>query len=144
QTSFILVGTVRKNLDPLGKYKDEDLTAALHEVGLWNRVRSLPDGLNTVISEASSSFSTGEKQLLCLARALLQNNKIVVLDEATANVDFETDNFIQQKIMEKFHDSTVFTIAHRLSTIANYDRVMVMDKGRVREFDHPYKLLVKN
>lgn len=144
QTPFTFTETVKKNLDPLGEYGDAKIITALEESGLWNYINSLPEGLNTTISNTSSLFSTGQKQLLCLARALLQNNKIIVLDEATSNVDFETDNFIQSKIMERFRESTVFTIAHRLSTVAHYDRVMVMDKGRVKEFDHPYKLLVRN
>lgn len=96
------------------------------------------------ISYSQSVFSVGEKQLLCLARAILRKAKIVVLDEATANVDYETDAFIQQKIKEKFKDCTIFTIAHRLSTIIDYDRILVMDAGKVVEYDHPYKLLVNS
>ena len=82
----------------------------------------------------------GQKQLLCLARALLRANKIVVLDEATSNVDKKTDRFIQQVLREKFKHETLITIAHRLLTIADYDKVIVMDKGLVREVGHPYKL----
>mmetsp|Transcript_78241 Transcript_78241/g.91381 ORF Transcript_78241/g.91381 Transcript_78241/m.91381 type:complete len:587 (-) Transcript_78241:119-1879(-) len=143
QTPFIFMGTVRKNLDPLGEHSDEEIINALQETDLWDYVKTLPNGINTEMSNSSSVFSVGQKQLICLARTLLQNNKILVLDEATANVDFETDNFIQKKIMERFKNSTIFTIAHRLSTVANYDRVLVMDKGRVVEIDHPYLLLVK-
>ena len=144
QTPYIFVGSVRRNLDPLNEYSEQRIIDALIETGLWEYIKTLPKGLETDMSNASSVFSVGQKQLICLARTLLQNNKILVLDEATANIDFETDNFIQQKIMERFKDSTIFTIAHRLSTVANYDKVLVMDKGRVIEFDHPYKLLVKN
>ena len=79
-----------------------------------------------------------------MARAILRKAKIVVLDEATANVDFDTDQFVQQKIKEKFKDCTILTVAHRLSTIIDYDRILVLDKGKVVEFDHPFKLLVKN
>lgn len=143
QTPFIFMGTVRKNLDPLKEHSDEAIISALQETNLWDYIKTLPNGLDTDMSNASSVFSVGQKQLICLARTLLQNNKILVLDEATANVDFETDNFIQSKIMDKFKDSTIFTIAHRLSTVANYDRVLVMSKGRAIELDHPYKLLVK-
>lgn len=144
QAPFVFMGSVRRNLDPLNKYTDEQIIRALEETNLWTYVNSLPKGLDTEISNSSSIFSVGQKQLVCLARALLQRNKILVLDEATANIDFETDNFIQKKILEKFEDSTVFTIAHRLSTVANYTKVLVMSHGQVVEFDHPYLLLVKN
>lgn len=83
----------------------------------------------------------GQKQLLCLARALLRRNRILVLDEATSNVDMETDAFIQQTIREKFADTTVITVAHRLDTIADYDAVMVMDSGRVVETGPPWELI---
>ena len=86
----------------------------------------------------------GQKQLVCLARAVVRKTKILVLDEATANVDLETDNLIQTKLTELFTDCTVLIIAHRLATISNADRILVMDQGRAVEFDHPYKLLVKN
>ena len=83
----------------------------------------------------------GQKQLLCLARALIRRNRILVLDEATSNVDMETDAFIQRAIREKFADTTVITIAHRLNTIADYDFVVVMENGRVAEAGHPFELI---
>ena len=144
QFPFIFKGSIKRNLDPLNKYSDDQLIKALEETQLWDYVKSLPNGLNTDMSNASSVFSVGQKQLVCLARVLLQKNKILVLDEATANVDFETDNFIQQKVMEKFKDATIFTIAHRLSSVAHYDKVLVMDKGKAVEFNHPYLLMVKS
>ena len=144
QTPFIFTGTIRANLDPLREHSDTDVIGALEETNLWKFIKALPDGLDTIISNTSSMFSVGQKQLVCLARILLQNNKIVVLDEATSQVDFETDIFIQNKIMSRFKNSTIFTIAHRLSTVANYDRVLVMSHGRAVELDHPYKLLTKN
>lgn len=144
QTPFIFMGSVKRNLDPLQEYSEQQIIEALTETGLWDYIKALPNGLDTDMSNASSVFSVGQKQLICLARTILQNNKILVLDEATANIDFETDNFIQKKIMERFKHATIFTIAHRLSTVANYDKVLVMDKGRVIEFDHPYRLLAKN
>ena len=100
-----------------------------------------PDQLQTDISNSSESFSVGQKQLLCLARALLRKNRILVLDEATSNVDMETDAFIQLAIREKFSNTTVITIAHRLNTIADYDLVVVMENGRVAEARHPFELI---
>jgi ATP-binding cassette subfamily C (CFTR/MRP) protein 4 len=93
------------------------------------------------VSEGGSNFSLGQRQLLCLARAILRSNKILVLDEATANVDPRTDFLIQNTIKKKFHKCTVLTIAHRLNTIMDSDKVLVMKSGRMMEFDHPYILL---
>jgi ATP-binding cassette subfamily C (CFTR/MRP) protein 4 len=107
-------------------------------------VNSLENGLETYCSESNSLFSVGEKQLVCLARAIIRKTKILVLDEATANVDLETDHFIQQKLKERFSDSTVLIIAHRLHTIIDADRVIVMHEGYGIEFDHPYRLLVNH
>ena len=89
-------------------------------------------------------FSVGQKQLLCLARALLRNNKFLILDEATSNVDMETDSFIQKCIHTKFEGTTVITIAHRLNTIADYDQVIVMKKGRIVETGPPHYLIQQN
>ena len=89
-------------------------------------------------------FSVGQKQLLCLARALLRNNKFLILDEATSSVDMETDKFIQECIERKFVGTTVITIAHRLNTIANYDKVMVMKRGRIEEIGTPHELIQQN
>jgi len=143
QTPFVFTGTVRNNLDPLNKHTDEELWAVLEDVGLRNFVRKFDKKLYADMTNAASLFSAGQKQLICLARAILKKSKIIVLDEATANVDIETDNFIQKKIADNFADCTVFTIAHRLSTIADYDKILVLDKGQKVEFDAPYKLLVK-
>jgi ATP-binding cassette, subfamily C (CFTR/MRP), member 4 len=144
QTPVVFSGTIRRNLDPLGQHSDDELWNCLNEVNLKKYVDQLEEKLDTDMTNATSVFSVGQKQLVCLARAILTKSKIIVLDEATANVDFQTDTFIQKKIMEKFADTTVFTIAHRLSTIANYDRVLVLDKGICVEFDEPYKLLVRH
>jgi len=144
QVPFIFTGTVKQNIDPLGEFTDDQIWNALQEVRLKEHVNKLKDKLETNITNASEVFSVGQKQLICLARTLLKPSKILVLDEATANMDTGTDNFIQQKIMDRFTETTLFTIAHRLSTIANYDRVLVLDKGRKVEFDAPYRLLVNN
>ena len=89
----------------------------------------------------AETFSVGQKQLLCLARALLKKNKFLVLDEATSNVDMHTDSFIQNCIKTNFKDTTVITIAHRLNTIADYDKVIVMDRGRIKEMGSPWELI---
>ena len=88
-------------------------------------------------------FSVGQKQLLCLARALLRQNQILVMDEATANVDMETDDFIRECIKTKFSTTTVLTIAHRLSTIADYDKILVVSEGRIVESGTPHELIQK-
>ena len=100
----------------------------------------MPEKLETSVSNNSDTFSVGQKQLLCLARSLLRENKIVILDEATSNVDKVTDRFIQKVLREKLKDQTIITIAHRLLTIADYDKVIVMEKGLIKEVGHPYEL----
>uniref|UniRef100_A0A914Q883 ABC transporter domain-containing protein n=1 Tax=Panagrolaimus davidi TaxID=227884 RepID=A0A914Q883_9BILA len=90
---------------------------------------------------SSTSKNVGQRQLVCLARAILRRTKILILDEATASVDHFTDSLIQKTIRQKFIDSTVVTIAHRVNTILDYDRIMVLNHGRVAEFDTPEKLL---
>ena len=107
-------------------------------------MQSLPGQLFYELNEAGSNLSVGERQLICLARALLQQNKIIVIDEATANVDFETDRKIQETIRKNFQECTVLTIAHRLETIMDSDRVLVMSEGRVVEYDSPSVLLEKS
>ncbi|CAH1736107.1 unnamed protein product [Aphis gossypii] len=141
QEPVLFSGTMRTNLDPFDEYPDHDLWNALDEVELKNFVEGLPGGLNSKLSSSGSNFSVGQRQLVCLARAILQNNKILILDEATANVDPLTDKLIQNTIRNKFKNCTVLTIAHRINTIMDSDRVLVMDFGKIVEFDHPYNLL---
>ncbi|KAJ8929222.1 hypothetical protein NQ314_018101 [Rhamnusium bicolor] len=142
QEPMLFSGTLRKNLDPTECYNDHVLWDALESVELKKIVNELPCGLEYNISEGGINFSVGQRQLICLARAVIRNNKILVLDEATANVDPHTDGLIQATIRKKFADCTVLTIAHRLHTIMDSDKVLVMDAGKVVEFDHPHILLL--
>ncbi|CAG9840924.1 unnamed protein product [Diabrotica balteata] len=143
QEPVLFSGTLRKNLDPFDEHKDEVLWDALEEVELKHAVDELPAGLDSKMAEGGSNFSVGQRQLVCLARAIIRRNKILVLDEATANVDPMTDSIIQTTIRLKFSECTVLTIAHRLHTIMDSDKVLVMDAGEAVEFDHPHKLLKK-
>jgi len=143
QTAVIFTGTIRRNLDPFGDFSNFEIWQVLEEVKLRTYVESLDKQLDTDMTVSHNVFSAGQKQLICLARAILRKSKIIILDEATANVDVETDNFIQEKINEKFKGCTVITVAHRLTTIAHYDRILVLEKGSVVEYDTPYRLLVE-
>ncbi|XP_074031109.1 probable multidrug resistance-associated protein lethal(2)03659 [Leptinotarsa decemlineata] len=141
QEPVLFSGTLRNNLDPFNEFSDELLWNALDEVELKTAVGDLPSGLDSKMAEGGTNFSVGQRQLVCLARAILRDNKILVLDEATANVDPHTDGLIQETIRKKFAKCTVLTIAHRLHTIMDSDKVLVMDAGRKAEFDHPHLLL---
>lgn len=141
QEPVLFSGTMRHNLDPFDEYPDSVLWKALEEVELKEAVMELTAGLNSKISEGGSNFSVGQRQLVCLARAIIRRNRILVLDEATANVDPQTDALIQTTIRNKFAECTVLTIAHRLHTVMDSDKVLVMDSGRVVEYDHPHMLL---
>ncbi|XP_071783118.2 ATP-binding cassette sub-family C member 4-like isoform X1 [Centroberyx gerrardi] len=141
QDPVLFTGTMRKNLDPFRQHTDEDLWNALQEVQLKAVVEELPNKLETVLAESGSNFSVGQRQLVCLARAILRKNRILIIDEATANVDPRTDGLIQQTIRDKFQECTVLTIAHRLNTIIDCDRILVLDAGRIQEYDEPYVLL---
>ena len=143
QDPVLFGGSLRRNLDPFSVQTDLDLWNALEEVQLKAMVEKLPGQLEYRVNETGSNFSVGERQLVCLARALVQKSKIIVMDEATANVDFKTDNLIQEVIRHKFKDSTVLTIAHRLNTIMDYDKVLILDGGRMVEFDKP-EILIQN
>ncbi|EFX82733.1 ABC protein, subfamily ABCC [Daphnia pulex] len=141
QDPFIFSGTVRENLDPIGQYSDRQLWKSLERCHLRETVARWPIGLSTDVQERGRLFSVGQKQLLCLARALLLNSQVICIDEATASVDAETDRLIQKTIRSAFRHSTVLTIAHRLETIMDSDRVAVMSAGQLVEFDSPSKLL---
>ncbi|XP_053404605.1 ATP-binding cassette sub-family C member 4-like [Mercenaria mercenaria] len=141
QDPVLFTGSLRTNIDPFNTYEDEDIWNALGEVQLKQAMETLPQGLDSKVSEGGSNFSIGQRQLICLARAILRDTKILVIDEATANVDDRTDALIQQAIRKKFHGCTVVTIAHRLHTVMDSDRILVLEDGTVVEFDVPYLLL---
>jgi len=134
-------GTIRSNLDPFGVYSDELIWQALEHCHLRDYIASLDVGLAYQVAENGSNLSLGQRQLICLGRALLRHTRILVLDEATAAIDLETDTLIQQTIRKEFAHCTVLCIAHRLHTIIDSSRILVLDKGQVAEFDTPENLL---
>lgn len=137
QDPVLFSATIRNNLDPFELYSDDALWRALADVELKASIGSL----DFMVTEAGANFSVGQRQLICLARAILRNNKVLVLDEATANVDPQTDALIQRTIRVKFRECTVLTVAHRLHTVMDSDRILVMDAGCAKEFDYPHMLL---
>ncbi|CAB4019775.1 multidrug resistance-associated 4-like [Paramuricea clavata] len=137
----IFAGSVRDNLDPFSNHTDIELWSALEQVQLKDVVNNFPEKLEFQITESGNNLSIGQRQLICLARAIIKHNRILIIYEATANVDHKTDNLIQETIRDKFRDCTVLTIAHRLNTIMDADRIMVLDAGSIVEFDEPYELL---
>ncbi|XP_077205501.1 ATP-binding cassette sub-family C member 2 isoform X2 [Paroedura picta] len=141
QDPVLFSGTLRMNLDPFDQYSDEEVWRALELAHLKPYVHNLPEGLSHLVSEAGENMSVGQRQLLCLARALLRKSKILILDEATAAVDMETDHLIQETIRTEFASCTVLTIAHRLHTIMDSNRVMVLQAGKIVEFNNPEQLL---
>ncbi len=141
QDPVLFSGTLRINLDPFSLHSDEEVWRALQLAHLHDFASNLEQGLEHEVSEGGENVSVGQRQLICLARALLRKTKVLILDEATAAVDLETDDLIQATIRKEFADSTVLTIAHRLNTIMDYDRIMVLDRGEIKEFDSPGSLL---
>ncbi|XP_021572997.1 multidrug resistance-associated protein 9 [Carlito syrichta] len=143
QDPVLFVGTVRYNLDPFESHTDEMLWQALERTFMRDTIMKLPEKLQAEVTENGENFSVGERQLLCMARALLRNSKIILLDEATASMDSKTDTLVQSTIKDAFKGCTVLAIAHRLSTVLNCDRVLVMENGKVIEFDKPEVLAEK-
>ncbi|XP_065575834.1 ATP-binding cassette sub-family C member 5-like isoform X13 [Artemia franciscana] len=143
QDPVLFIGTIRNNLDPFGQHDDNELWMTLEMTSMKEKVESLSHGLDSIVSEDGQNFSVGERQLLCMARALLRKSKIIVLDEATASIDAQTDVIIQETLRKAFIDCTLLTIAHRLDTVKACDKIMVMEEGKVVEFDSPSVLLNK-
>ncbi|XP_054157503.1 ATP-binding cassette sub-family C member 2-like [Oppia nitens] len=141
QEPVLFSGTVRTNLDPFNKFSDDDLWTVLDKCNLKEFIKSQELGLNYIICEGGGNLSVGQRQLVCLCRALLRHTNILILDEATAAVDVETDSLIQQTIRNEFPMCTILTIAHRINTIMDSDRVLVLNEGTVAEFDSPDVLL---
>ena len=141
QDPTLFEGTLKFNLDPEGSLSDSELLRMAHKASLDDLIERDEKGLEQKIEDGGKNLSSGEKQLICILRAILRKNKIVLMDEATANIDIKTEQIIQKLIHEEFVDSTVLTIAHRLNTIINSDRVLVLSKGEVEEYDDPQTLL---
>ncbi|KAJ1569270.1 hypothetical protein HK096_003662 [Nowakowskiella sp. JEL0078] len=158
QEPVLFSGTLRTNLDPFGQKSDHDLWNVLQQVDLKTPLQKDPLGLDTIVSEGGDNWSNGQRQLICLARAMLKNSQIIILDEATASIDLATDNMIQSALRrEPLVSKTILTIAHRyiiyspssvsqlylqrLNTVIDYDKILVLDHGKVVEFDSPANLL---
>jgi len=144
QDPTLFTGTIRSNLDPFNNFSEDELWQGLKAVHLQKQVEEMEGQLVAKVAEFGANLSVGTRQLMCLARALLRKAKIIVLDEATASVDFETDSLIQATIKDQFQDATVLTIAHRINTIVDSDYVMVLKDGQIIEYDRPDILLQSN
>jgi len=140
QFPTIFMASFRDNLDPFHEHSDEDIIDVIQQTKLSGLINSYPKGLNTMLIGEGGNLSAGEKQLICLARALIRKNKIVMMDEATANVDHETDKFIHKQIKTKFSESTVLIVAHRLRTVIDADMIIFMESGTCKEYGSPYEL----
>ncbi|KAK3840773.1 MAG: P-loop containing nucleoside triphosphate hydrolase protein [Linnemannia gamsii] len=144
QEPFLFGDTIRLNLDPFGKHTDAEIWSALESASLKSYITTLSEGLSTVIENGGENMSLGQRQLMSLARSMLaKNTRVLCLDEATAAIDVETDNAIQRALRREFQNCTVLTIAHRINTIMDSDKILVLDQGRVAEFDSPASLLQK-
>ena len=136
--------TVRENLDPFHKFSDNEIVDALTDVQMIDAIDALPFGINSQVAESGTNFSVGERQLLCLARALLQKSKILVLDEPTANVDNRTDTLLQEAVNKSFAGSTIISVAHRLDSVIENDLILVLGAGEVQEYGSPSELILLN
>ena len=151
QDPTLMEGSLKFNIDPLNNHTEKEIEDVMREIGFWyicernlEENKNKPDnekGLNMIITENGGNISIGERQLICITRAILRKSKIIIMDEATASIDVNTENIIQKAINNLLKDSTILTIAHRIKTVLNSDRILVLDKGQVVEFDKPKFLL---
>ncbi|XP_057372866.1 ATP-binding cassette sub-family C member 5-like [Daphnia carinata] len=144
QDPVLFIGTIRYNLDPFQKYSDDAIWEAVERTNMKEKVKALPGQLDSPVIENGENFSVGERQLLCMARALLRHSKILLLDEATAAIDTQTDALVQRTLREAFKDCTILTIAHRLNTVLQCDKILVLHDGKVMEYDKPSILMTKS
>ena len=146
QDPALMEGSLRFNIDPLKLYSDDEIEEVMRQIGFWYICEQEQEdietrGLDMLITENGANISIGEKQLICIARAILRKSKIVIMDEATSCIDLKTENLIQKAISELLSDSTIITIAHRIKTIIKSDRILVLDQGRIAEYDTPSNLM---
>ena len=141
QDPTLIEGTLRENLDPAGKFNDEEMIFNMNLIGLAYLMEE--KGLDFEIKEYGKNLSVGERQLICMVRAILRKSKIIVMDEATSNIDYNTEKLIQKTILKILRGSTIITIAHRINTILDYDRIFVLDKGELIEEGTPRQLIDK-
>jgi ATP-binding cassette subfamily C (CFTR/MRP) protein 1 len=141
QDPALMEGTLRYNIDPLDRSTDDEIINVMKKIGFDYIIKRSGQGLNQEIAEGGSNLSVGEKQLICITRAILRKTKIIVMDEATSSIDYKTEEMIQKAINELLNNSTFITIAHRIKTIIHYDRIMVLDNGQIVNFDTPQNLL---
>jgi len=141
QDSTLMDGTLRYNIDPIKAYSDNEIMHVMKKIGFDYILKQNKDGLDQKISENGSNLSIGEKQLICITRAILRKSKIIVLDEATASIDYKTEEIIQKALNEILSNSTMISIAHRIKTVINADKILVLENGEIIEFDTPENLL---